>query len=96
MNAELNELLSRPLPDVPDQGFSARVMAKIARQEMRQARIDALSWIALVLAATGALALTRVGREFAAFALSLNAAMELGIALSVILLVFVGRASEAE
>ena len=91
MNSELDDLLSRPLPDVPDRGFSARVLAIIARRQIFEARIDAASWIALALAGTAALAITRVGRELAALALSLNAMAQMGVALAVILLVFALR-----
>ena len=96
MTSELDELLTRPMADVPDLGFSARVLARIARQQMLQARIDAASWIVLALAGTAAFALTPIGRELASFALSLNLAMEFGVALTVILLIFALRPSEAE
>jgi hypothetical protein len=92
MNAELDDLLSRPLPEVPDRGFSARILAIIARCQILEARLDAASWIALALAGTAALAMSRIGRELAAFALSLNAATQMGVALAVIMLVFAARA----
>jgi hypothetical protein len=91
MNPELDGFLSRPLPEVADRGFSARILAIVARRQLRQARIDAASWIALALAGTAALAMSRIGRELAALALSLNAAAQLGVALAVIMLVFALR-----
>jgi hypothetical protein len=91
MNSELDELLSRPLPDVPDRGFSARLLAVIARRQIRQARIDTASWIILALAFTVALAVTGIGRELAALALSLSLAVQVGVALTVILLAFAVR-----
>ena len=91
MNHELDELLSRPLPDIADRGFSARVLAVIAHRRMIEARIDTASWITLALAATAALAISPIGRELAAFALSLNAATQLGLALTVILLIYALR-----
>ena len=91
MNSELDGFLSRPLADVPDRGFSARVLAIIARRQMLEARIDAASWVVVALAATGALAISPIGRELAAFALSLNAATQLGLALTVILFIFALR-----
>jgi hypothetical protein len=91
MNHELDELLSRPLAEVPDQGFSARVLTIIARRQMIVARIDAASWIALALVAAAALSLSAVGRALAALALSLNGLTELSLALTVILLLFALR-----
>ena len=91
MNSELDDLLSRPLPEVADRGFSARILAIIARRQILEARIDAASWVGLALTSTTALAMTRIGRELAALALSLNAATQMSVALTVILLVFALR-----
>ena len=95
MTSELDDLLSRPLAEVPDRGFSARVLAVIARRQIVQARIDAASWVALALTSTAALALSPIGRELAAFALSLNAVAQMGVGLAVILLIFAANAERA-
>lgn len=91
MNRKLDDFLSHPLTEVPDEGFSARVLVGIARQNIRRARIEAITWIVLALAATTALAISRPGRELAALALSLNIAAQIGVALTVLLLVFAFR-----
>ena len=96
MTSELDEFLSRPLPEVADRGFSARVLAVIARRQMMQARIDAAIWVALALTSMAALAISPIGRELAAFALSLNATTQIGLALTVILLIFAASAERTE
>ena len=35
----LDELLSEPLPDVPDNGFAARVIARVKAEERRRAAV---------------------------------------------------------
>jgi hypothetical protein len=91
MNRKLDDFLSHPLAEVLDGGFSARVLAAIARQNIRRARIEAITWIVVVLAATTALAISRPGRELAALALSLNIAAQMAVALTILLLVFAFR-----
>ncbi len=91
MNRKLDDFLSQPLAEMPDEGFSARVQVGIARQNIRRARIEAVTWIVLALAATTALAISRPGRELAALALSLNIAAQMGVALTVLLLIFAFR-----
>jgi hypothetical protein len=91
VNKKLDDFLSQPLTEVPDGGFSTRVLAKIARQNIRRVRIEALTWSVLVLAATTALAISRPGRELAALALSLNIASQMAVALTFLLLVFAFR-----
>jgi hypothetical protein len=51
MNDDLNTLLSAPLPDIPDNGFSRRVMVRIERVRRRDA---AVSVAAIGLAALAA------------------------------------------
>lgn len=91
MNSELDEFLSRPLAEVPDRGFSAHVLARIDREKVHNARVDALTWTVLALSATAALAVSPLGRELAAMAVSLNGTAQIGLALTVILLVFAFR-----
>lgn len=91
MIRKLDDFLLYPLAEVPDEGFSARVLAGIARQNIRRARIEAITWIVLALAATAALAFSRPGRELAVLALSLSIIAQIGVALSVLLLVFAFR-----
>jgi hypothetical protein len=87
----LDDFLSYPLAEVPDEGFSARVVAGIARQNLRHVRIETLTWIVLALAATTALAVSSPGQDIAAFALSLNIAAQIGVAMTVLVLVFAFR-----
>jgi hypothetical protein len=91
MNRKLDDFLSQPLAEMPDEGFSARVQVAIARQNIRRTQIEAVMWIVLALAATTALAISRPGRELAALALSLNIAAQMGVALTVLLLIFAFR-----
>lgn len=91
MNTELDAFLSRPLADVPDSGFSARILSRISERNIRRARIEVMGWIALVLAATAALAISRTGRELAALALSLSVMVQIGVILTVVLVVFALR-----
>jgi hypothetical protein len=91
MSAELDALLSRPLADVPDGDFSARTLAIISERNMRRARIEAMGWIVLVLAATAGLAASRTGRDLAVLALSLGMTVQIGVILSVVLVVFALR-----
>jgi len=57
MNDELDDLLSQPLPAIADDGFSARVMARIAKQEWLRSM---LSTAALLLCALALLLLVPV------------------------------------
>ena len=91
MTSELDDLLSRPLAEMPDAGFTARTLAKISARELHLARIEAISWIVLVLAATAALATSRPGRELAAMALSLGIAAQIAVILTIVLMVFALR-----
>jgi hypothetical protein len=91
MNSELDALLAQPLPDMPDSGFSARILARIGKAEMRRARFELAAWIVLVLGMTAAFAFSRPGREMAAMALSLNAAAQIGVIMTVVLMVFALR-----
>lgn len=63
---EIDELLSRPLPDVPDDGFSARVLARV-RTEQRRGwwRVAAVA-AACVLLSVLLLPLDAIGREVGA------------------------------
>ena len=91
MNRKLDDFLSCPLTEVPDGGFSARVLAEIARQSVRRARIEALTWVVLALTTMAGLAICRPGRELAVFALSLNMVAQAGVALIVLFLLFAFR-----
>ena len=84
----IDELLSQPLPEIPDRHFSAQVMVEMARREIRRARIAAAAWIALAVAAVGTLAATEPGRELAAAALSLNFFAQICVGLLILLLLF--------
>ena len=87
----LDELLSQPLSEIPDRHFSARVMAELARQEIRRARIETFAWIALVAVVVGTLAATEPGRKLAAAALSLNLFAQICVGLVILLLLFPPR-----
>ncbi len=87
----LDEHLSQPLPEIPDQGFSARIMAEVARHEIRRARIEAATWIALAAAVVGTLAATEPGRKLATTALSLNPFAQICVGLVILLLLFPPR-----
>ena len=64
----LDNLLSQPLPEIPDRHFSARVMAALVRHEIRRARIEAAAWTLLAIAVLGTLAVTETGHKLAATA----------------------------
>ena len=87
----LDELLSQPLPEIPDRHFSAHVMAELARQEIRYARIETFAWIALVAVVVGTLAATEPGRKLAAAALALILFAQICVGLVILLLLFPPR-----
>lgn len=84
----LDQMLSQPLPEIPDRHFSAAVMAEMARQEIRRARIETAAWTLLVVVIVGTLAATEPGRKLAAAALSLNLFAQICVGLVILLSLF--------
>ena len=85
-NETLDRLLSQPLANVEDHGFSARVIAQVAAVEKRHAVIDA----ALAVLGLGLLLpflpLQQLGDAFARITPALANSTELGIAIAALIL----------
>jgi hypothetical protein len=84
----LDEMLSQPLPDVPDNGFSARVMARVEQQE--RYKLVQIILISVVAAALASLLLpirAMVG-DFAAGLIVMSNSASFAIAAAVIALTF--------
>ncbi|HUE63218.1 MAG TPA: hypothetical protein VMO78_02485 [Rhizomicrobium sp.] len=84
----LDERLSQPLPEIADRHFSAQVMAEFARREIRRARIEAASWIALATAVVAIFAVTESGRQLATSVLSLGFFAQICVGLVILLFLF--------
>jgi hypothetical protein len=58
---EFQFLLETPLPSLADDGFSARVIARLLDLRLRNAHIETVLWGATALAAIGSIAATGAG-----------------------------------
>ena len=84
----LDEMLSQPLPDVPDNGFSARVMARVEQQERyKLVQIILISGVAAALASLLLPIRAMVG-DFAAGLIVMSNSASFAIAAAVIALTF--------
>lgn len=84
----LDEMLSQPLPDVPDDGFSARVMARVEKEE--RYKLVQIILISVVAAALASLLLpirAMVG-DLAAGVILMGSSPAFGIAAAVLALTF--------
>lgn len=61
MTNELDILLSNPLPEIADRGFSARVVNRITAEHLRRARVEATVAVVGVVAVLAILPFTDFG-----------------------------------
>jgi hypothetical protein len=87
MGNELDVLLSEPLGDVADGGFTNRVMLRIARLNARAARDQALLLGAATISICAVLPFTQIGRAINDWALNVGNALAMPLAIAFVTLV---------
>lgn len=86
MTDDLDLLLSQPLDEFADAGFSARVLAGIGRMRARDDSIEIAAWVAAALVFAALLPMTGAGRIVALSALQLAASVPFAMAVALLLL----------
>lgn len=88
MRDNLNMLLSQPLPETPDNGFSNRVMAQMELQQLRRDRLKTEISVGLVVLAVLVLPFTAPGQMLAASAATVSGMTLIGLTTGAILTFF--------
>jgi hypothetical protein len=88
MTEDLDGLLAQKLADMPDNGFSGRVAARVELQQLRRARFLTEVYIGLVLLAVLVLPFTPIGAAVAAAAFTPGGMALAGLIIGTALLVF--------
>jgi len=88
MAENLDLLLSRPLAETPDNGFSNRVIAEIALQELRRDRFKTEIYSGLIVLAVLVLPFTAPGRLLAASAATAGGMALVGLTLGAVFTFF--------
>jgi len=88
MSQDLDLLLSHPLPETPDNGFSNRVIAEIALQQLRRDRFKTEIYSGFIVLAVLVLPFTPLGQMLAASAKTASGMVLVGLTVSVILTFF--------
>lgn len=91
--SDLEALLREPLVDTPDDGFTAKVVSRIAEARIRRARNEAIVMVAGVAGALALLPFTDFGKMLQAQVLALDTSLP--VALTIAALVFSGAALQA-
>jgi hypothetical protein len=86
MNDELDDLLSQPLPAIADNGFSARVVARIAKQEWLRSMISTAALLLCALALLLLVPVSGIEDTLARLAPAIAASLPLSIAAGAIAL----------
>ena len=86
MNDELDDLLSQPLPAIADDGFSARVMARIAKQEWLRSMASTAALLLCALALLLLVPISGIEDMLARLAPAIAASLPLSIAAGAIAL----------
>ncbi|HEY8696818.1 MAG TPA: hypothetical protein VIM02_04315 [Rhizomicrobium sp.] len=86
MNDELDDLLSRPLPAVADNGFSARVMQRVAGLEWLRSMISTAALLLCALALLLLVPVSGIEDTLARLAPAIAASLPLSIAAGAIAL----------
>jgi len=86
MTDELDQLLSRPLEELGDAGFSARVLTRIGRLRARDDSIEFAAWVAAALCVAALLPMTGEGRNVALSASQLAASLPFALGIALLLL----------
>lgn len=88
MSDRLDTLLSQPLAEMPDNGFSSRVMAQMELQRLRRDRLKTEISAGFVVLAVLILPFTVPGRILAASAASAGGMTLIGLTVGVLLTFF--------
>lgn len=86
MNDELDDLLSQPLPAVADNGFSTRVVARIAKQEWLRSMLSTATLLLCALALLLLVPVSGIEDTLARLAPAIAASLPLSIAAGAIAL----------
>lgn len=86
MTENLDTLLSRPLPAMPDNGFSARIAAQVELQQLRRGRFLTELYAGLVVLAALVLPFTPFGRVMSAATFTISGGVLISVALTSIFL----------
>jgi len=91
-NDDLDRLLSAPLAEPEDRGFSARVLARVARDSSRAARLEGIGYGVAAAAFVAALALSPLGDVMSAMTPHLAGSQPVMVGAAILILTFfVGR-----
>jgi len=85
-DGDLDRLLSRRLAEPEDNGFSARVLARLAQGNTRSARMEGIAYGVTAAVAVTALALSGVGEAVARITPDLIQSQPLGIAVAALVI----------
>jgi len=81
MTDSLDELLSQPLADVPDSGFSARLAARLEMERLRRERLRAEIAAGVIILAVLILPFTGIGQVLSHSLFTLTGAVLAGVLL---------------
>jgi len=84
----IDALLSQPLAPVADNGFSARVIARVRRQELRRAVLWGLAVTVFAVLACALLPVPALAMALNLMALRLAASAQVWLAIAALVLVF--------
>jgi hypothetical protein len=84
--SDLDQLLREPPREVPDDGFTAKIMVGIAQARIRRARLETVSLTAGVVAVLALLPFTDFGKMLQQQMLTLDNSMPLALTLTALVL----------